>query len=187
MERNKKGDFPSLLLYSLLLLLFIPLTSQTVITNTNISPITSFSYRGLRLGLTKNETMEIISKDPWINLDEKYLLEQINPLLPTSLKAYIVPYVTMYLLFDTNEILSEIILVFDRKEFGMLDILNRLKRKYGEPKKQTAEYAEWSESNTVLLFSFPSTVKVLYTNFYFISPSLKTLERQLKEEILRDL
>lgn len=130
-----------------------------------------FSYYGLKLGLTMEETMDIIEKNGILKIDESRFFGKINDPVPFILKATYRPFINqLYVQFYSN-VSYGITIQFNSSYFDFFTLSERLEDVYGVPTKKTSKFVEWRtlsnfqniagvNSDIVLRLEYPSTVKV---------------------------
>lgn len=130
-----------------------------------------FSYYGLRLGLTLEESMDIIEKSGILKIDESRFFGKINEPVPFILKATYKPFIDqLYIQFYSN-VAYGITIQFNSAYFDFFTLTQRLEDVYGVPSRKTSKVVEWKtlsnfqnvagvNSDIILRLEYPSTVKV---------------------------
>ncbi len=130
-----------------------------------------FSYYGLKLGLTLEESIEIVEKSGILKIDESRFFGKINDPVPFILKATYKPFINqLYVQFYSN-VAYGITIQFNSSYFDFFTLTERLEDVYGQPTKKTSKFVEWKtlsnyqniagvNSDIVLRLEYPSTVKV---------------------------
>jgi len=130
-----------------------------------------FSYFGLKLGISMDETISIIESNNLLKIDESRFFGKINEPVPFIVKATYQPFIPqIYVQFYSN-ISYGITIHFNPAYFDYFTLCKTIEEKYGKADRRTSKFALWSglsnyknilgvESKVILKVEFPSTVKV---------------------------
>ncbi len=178
----------------LVLFLFLTLNSGF-----SLQQIQEFDFRGLKLGMTKDEVFNTLSSQWDVKIDQTRYLGKINDEYPYTLKAYIYPFVRhIYVEFYKNQAYV-ISLQYNVRYFDFFQLTQKLEDKYGTPSHKTSKVVRWESDkhNIKLNLEYPTTVKVydqdLLMKMHFeLSNNTtiwtnKTIRQQQKEALLDEL
>ncbi len=149
-----------------------------------------FSYYGLKLGLSYEETLAILETNEMFKVDESRFFGKINEPVPFIIKATYKPYISqLYVQFYSN-IAYGITIQFNNAYFDYFSLSEKLEDSYGSPQKKTSKITEWknlsnyqnilgNKTDIVLRLEFPSTIKV------FDNTILLKLNSEVRENIIK--
>ncbi|MGC8764391.1 MAG: hypothetical protein ACP5QT_00680 [Brevinematia bacterium] len=149
-----------------------------------------FSYYGLKLGLSFDETLAILETNKIFKIDESRFFGKINEPVPFIIKATYKPYISqIYVQFYSN-VAYGITIQFNNSYFDYFSLSEKLEDSYGTPSKKTSKITEWKTlsnfqnilgnmSDIILRLEYPSTVKVFDNNI------LLKLNSEVRENIIR--
>lgn len=130
-----------------------------------------FSFYGLKLGLSQEETISLLKENTLFKIDEARFFGKINEPVPFIVKASYEPYIpNLYVQFYSN-IAYGITIQFNQAYFDFFTLSETLEDKYGLADVKTSKVVEWyklsnwqnllgKESKIILRLEYPSTVKV---------------------------
>lgn len=139
------------------------LTNDNRFTN-NTYRITSFSYRGITLGMMKSNVEKVIEEDELLEIDDTSYLGLFDKEKPFVLKATSLPYVqSIYFVFD-KDVLFNIIIKFNPQFYSYSELLREAKKRYDLPTDEFPDMAIWQYGGYELRLEKPATVKFFLTS-----------------------
>lgn len=126
-----------------------------------------FDFMGLRLGISQEQAIQLISVNSNLRIDESRFFGKINEATPFIIKAVYFPYINnIYIQFYDNKAYG-ITIQFNPAYFDFLTLTEKLETKYGSPVSKTSRLVQWNtltnsqpRSDIKLRLEHPSTVKV---------------------------
>jgi hypothetical protein len=131
----------------------------------------SDGYRGVILGMDLSKAREILKKDRLLEIDVRSDFGDLDEEPYHVLKARNVPYIkSIYYQFGTTASVKRklfaIIIHFNHRYNDFYRLLNKMKKKYGEPDLHTPTSASWYNSKIKIILNSPSTVKYIEIELY---------------------
>lgn len=164
-------------------------TNNNSITNDNVygrSPanteVSITGYKDIKLGSTKEETINAILNDNTMILPKKYLQNNVD-ISAEDTESFIslVPnkfYRSGYFVFKDDSLYS-ITINFQPNQFDFLEMLNKLNAKYGKGNFLDANTISWQNSDIKMILERPSIIK--YISIEHITTTSDTRIRTAKE------
>ncbi len=164
-------------------------TNNNSITNDNVygrSPanteVSITGYKDIKLGATKEETINAILNDNTMILPKKYLQNNVD-ISAEDTESFIslVPnkfYRSGYFVFKDDSLYS-ITINFQPNQFDFLEMLNKLNAKYGKGNFLDANTISWQNADIKMILERPSIIK--YISIEHITTTSDTRIRTAKE------
>ena len=169
--------------------IFIICVLITVSINTVFSLRKEFNFMGLKLGMSQQQTTNLLASQTNLIIDERlYLGKGINDAIPFIMKASFFPYINnVYIQFYSN-VSYCIIVQFNPNYFDFLTLAETMEDRYGTPASRTSKEVFWQDAltNTAapgpdiqLRLEYPSTVKI------FDNTLMRAVNEESRREVTR--
>jgi hypothetical protein len=134
-------------------------------------------YRGVELGMHIDKVREVLKKDRLLEIDIRTDFGDMDEEPYHMIRARNVPYInSIYYQFGTTESVKKqlfaIIIHFNKEYNDFHYLMNKMKKKYGEPSLLTPTTANWENNKTKIILNSPSTVKYIDIELY------RTMQRE---------
>ncbi len=157
----------------------------------------TFEFRGIKLGMRKEEVDKVVDSDPILVKDERSALGLIDETKPFLMKLKGEPYIKrMYLHFYSGAVYL-VSIKFNSELFSFQKFLDVFSSRYGQPDIARSRYAVWFDQTTdvelrlekpaVVKFFYKSILEKMYSHHTNVLKTLKTPSQRMIEDILTDL